>query len=218
MIHGNDERHYREELFLFENWCEENFLVLNIAKTKEMTFDFRTNKGQANPIMLKGEDIQSFKYLGTIIDNELSWKDQCQSLYAKAQQRMYFLRKLNSFHVDRTILMLFYKSVIESVMLFSCAVWYGGCRQDNLKKLQRISNHASKMTDEVTDLKQECVCTILKQVSQILENVNHPLHQCYTLMRSGKRYRSMKARPHDSLTPLSRFPFVNTMNNSSQFE
>ena len=159
--------------------------------------------------MLKGEDIQSvksFKYLGTIIDNELSWKDQCQSLYAKAQQRMYFLRKLNSFHVDRTILMLFYKSVIESVMLFSCAVWYGGCRQDNLKKLQRISNHASKMTGEVTDLKQECVCTILKQVSQILENVNHPLHQCYTLMRSGKRYRSMKARTSrflNSFVPLS---------------
>ena len=132
-------------------------------------------------MMLKGEDIQNvknYKYLGTIIDNELSWKDQCQSLYAKAQQRMYFLRKTNSFHVDRTILRLFYKSVIESVMLFSCVIWYGGCRREDLKKLQRIANHASKMTGEVTDLTHECVNTILKQVSKILENGNHSLHPC----------------------------------------
>ena len=54
---------------MFENWCEENFLVLNTAKTKEMIFDFRLNKDQAYPIMLKGEDIQNvknYKYLGAI--------------------------------------------------------------------------------------------------------------------------------------------------------
>ena len=119
---------------------------------------------------------------------------------------MYFLRKMNSFHVDRTILRLFYKSVIESVMLFSCVIWYGGCRQEDLKKLQRIANHASKMTGEVTDLTHECVNTILKQVSQILENGNHPLHPCYTLMRSGRRYRSMRARTSrflNSFVPFS---------------
>ena len=80
---------------------------------------------------------------------------------------MYFLRKINSFHVDRTILKLFYKSVIESVMLFSCVVWYGGCRQEDLKKLQRIANNAGKMTGEVTDMTNECANAILNQVSQI---------------------------------------------------
>ena len=107
---------------------------------------------------------------------------------------MYFLRKMNSFNVDRIILRLFYKSVIESVLLFSCVVWYGGCRQEDLKKLQRIANYAGKMTGEVTNLKHECANAILKQVSHILQNGNHPLHRCYTLMLSGKRYRSMRAR------------------------
>ena len=73
--------------------------------------------------------------------------------------------------------------------------------------MQRIANHASKMTaGEVTDLTHECVNTILKQVSQILGNGNHPLHPCYILMRSGRRYRSMRARTSrflNSFVPLS---------------
>ena len=111
-----------------------------------------------------------------------------------------------SFKVDRTILRLFYKSVIESVMLFSCVVWYGGCRKEDFKKLQKIANCAGKMTGEVTNLTHECNNMILKHVTQILENPEHPLHQCYTLMRSGKRYRSLKARTSrflNSFVPLS---------------
>ena len=91
-------------------------------------------------------------------------------------------------------------------MLFSCVVWYGGCRKEDFKKLQKIANGAGKMTGEVTNLTHECNNMILKHVTQILENPEHPLHQCYTLMRSGKRYRSMKARTSrflNSFVPLS---------------
>ena len=115
---SQDEVNYRSEVNSFEEWSKMNSLQLNTNKTKEMVFDFRTSKrSELRHIQIKEENIEiveSYKYLGTVIDNKLSWADQCKTIYSKSQQRMYFLRKLKSFHVDRTILNLFYKSVIES--------------------------------------------------------------------------------------------------------
>ena len=85
-----------------------------------MVFDFKTSKrSELIPIKIKDENIETvetYKYLGTVIDNKFSWADQCTTVLSKSQQRMYFLRKIKSFRVDNTILRLFYKSVIESVI------------------------------------------------------------------------------------------------------
>ena len=195
---------------MFEKWCDENFLELNTSKTKEMITDFRSVKqNPLLPMTMRGETIEfvaSFKYLGTIIDNKLSWIDHCQNVYAKAQQRLYFLRKMYSFHVDRTILLLFYKSVIESVILSSCIVWFGACRKEDAEKLKRIPRHAKKMINEESNLNKTCASMILKQAENIIENANHPLHSCYTVMRSGKRFRSVGFRTNrfgNSFIPLS---------------
>lgn len=40
LICRNEESRYREEVNLFESWCRDNNLVLNVDKTKEMIVDF----------------------------------------------------------------------------------------------------------------------------------------------------------------------------------
>ena len=170
----------------FEAWCKQNFLELNISKTKEIIFDFRTSKPtEVMPIQIKEENIEiveTYRYLGTVIDNKLSWADQCKTVVSKSQQRMYFLRKLRSFHVDRTILRLFYKSVIESVLLFSCVVWYGGCRKKDFSKLQGITKQAGKVTGEVQNLRESCESKIIQGVKHIMQNEDHPLFSYYVVI------------------------------------
>ena len=79
--------------------------MLNTSKTKEMVFDFRTSKRDPMvPVQLKHEcigEVKTFKYLGTVIDNELVLDEQCKTILIKAHQRMYFLRKMSQFHVYR---------------------------------------------------------------------------------------------------------------------
>ena len=94
-----------------------SFLELNIAKTKELVF----GKGKAGntpmPIYIdnQGVDIvSSFKYLGTLIDTNLIFCDHIDYIYKKAQQRLYLLRKLQSFDVSQHILELVYRGLIES--------------------------------------------------------------------------------------------------------
>ena len=119
---------------------------------------------------------------------------------------MYFLRKIKSFHVDNTILRLLYKSVIESVVLFSCVVWYGGCRKKYFSKLRRTSKQVGKIMGETQNLKDACESKIALVVKQIMQNENHPLFPYYVFMRSGKRLRSMKCRTQrflNSFVPFS---------------
>ena len=43
-ISQENETGYREEIDKSVNWCKENFLVLNLQKTKEIVFDFRKTR------------------------------------------------------------------------------------------------------------------------------------------------------------------------------
>ena len=118
----------------------------------------------------------------------------------------YFLRKLRSFHVDRTIMQLFYRSVVESVILCNCLIWFGSCRQRDFKPLVRIVKQAGKITGEFRNLENVCLEKILQKANEVVANESHVLHKYYEYMRSGKRLRAIKCRTEryrKSFVPLS---------------
>ena len=43
LIMNDDDSHYRQEVDRFVDWCEKNYLVMNVGKTKEMIIEFRRN-------------------------------------------------------------------------------------------------------------------------------------------------------------------------------
>ena len=128
LIRSNDETVYRNQVKELESWCAGNSLQLNVSKTTEIIIDFRTlKKSNIEPLLIDGmavEQVESFKFLGTHISNSLNWSVHINSNIKKAQQRMYFLRRLKSFHVDIRILTNFYKCVIESILTYSIIIWY----------------------------------------------------------------------------------------------
>ena len=51
-------------------------LHLNVSKTKEMCIDFRRNRTVISPIVINGEPVEqvdSFKYIGVMLDEKLSF-------------------------------------------------------------------------------------------------------------------------------------------------
>ena len=57
----------------FVTWCEDNFLLLNVSKTKELIIDFRRKIDvPLAPIKIKGdvEIVDLYKYLGVTVDNK----------------------------------------------------------------------------------------------------------------------------------------------------
>jgi len=88
------------------------------------------------------ELVQSYKYLGTFLDNKLTFKKNTDSIYKKSQQRLFCLRKLSKFQVDSTLMTLFYRSFIESTITFSFVCWFQslrviGCPQETLMDIYK---------------------------------------------------------------------------------
>ena len=146
--------------------------------------------------MIKSEEVEQvdfFKYLGTVLDKNLKFTDHVDYVYKKANQRMYLLRKLKSFNVDSYILDLVYKSLVQSVLTFNIVTWYGNLGVREKKKLNRIVNLASK----IIGIQQQPLSHIYhdfvsRKVKKIVSDESHPLHNSFELMRSGRRFREPK--------------------------
>ena len=97
-----------------------------------------------------------YKFLGTIISNDLAWENSTDAVVKKAQQRLFFLRQLKKFGLRRQILVQFYRSAIESILTFSIFVWFGGISQRQRGRLDRVVKTASKIVgSELTSLKTD---------------------------------------------------------------
>ncbi|KAK7929457.1 hypothetical protein WMY93_005852 [Mugilogobius chulae] len=108
LITNNDEANYRREVQHLESWCHNNNLVLNTKKTKEIVVDFRRRGHTDHQPLFIGKDVvervQSFKFLGVTVTEDLSWGDHISKAVGKAQQRLYYLRKLKSAHISRPLM------------------------------------------------------------------------------------------------------------------
>ena len=52
LISKNDETEYRKSIQFVTEWCDSNYLELNVSKTKEMIFDFRKKSKLKSPILI----------------------------------------------------------------------------------------------------------------------------------------------------------------------
>ena len=120
LLQGSESDH-GNALTDFISWCDDNFLDLNVSKTKELIIDFRRNRNTAKECIIHKESVEivtSYKYLGTIFDDHLKFDVNTEAIVKRGQQRIHLLRKLNSFSVSPVILCRFYQSFIESPELF----------------------------------------------------------------------------------------------------
>ncbi|XP_069037957.1 mucin-5AC-like [Lepisosteus oculatus] len=81
------EEEYRGLVSSFVEWCGENHLQLNVAKTKELVIDFRRKRVQPTPVYIHGRGMEiedSYKYLGVHIDDRLEWSKNTEAIYKKA--------------------------------------------------------------------------------------------------------------------------------------
>ena len=194
LISDNDEQYYRSQVKRIVEWCETNDLRLNVSKTKEMIVDFRQKSPPMAPLTINDTDVEqvkSFRFLGSVINNTLTWDNQCRTLLGKARQRMFFLRKLKSFRVKKRILISFYRSIVESVLTSSITVWFDRATVLDLYKLQSVVRHAERLIDtRLPTLNELYLHRMSVKTSKIMKEEFHPSFNYFEFLPSNRRLRA----------------------------
>jgi hypothetical protein len=193
------ESNYLNVVKYFTDWCSDNCLTLNVKKTKEMIFDFRRKQGEHVNIVINNEQVEkvdSYKYLGTIIDSKLDFTENTLRICNKANKRLFFLRKLKEFHVDPTIIRMFYESVIRSVVNFCLVCWFGNLSGVNKILLTRIDKAACKIIGdkEYCCLEDIYRSNVTKTADKIKSQDGNFLKENFIYLRSGIRLCSVNSR------------------------
>eukprot|EP00061_Rhincodon_typus_P005374 g24806.t1 len=69
-------------------------------KTKELVIDDRKQGGGHAPVCINGAEVGMVMFLGVMIANNLSWSTHVDTTLEKAQQLLYFVRRLRNFSVS----------------------------------------------------------------------------------------------------------------------
>ncbi len=183
LFQDSDESAYRQEVKELEVWCSLNNPELNTLKTVEIIMN--------STVMT----VESFRFLGTTISQDLKWDIHIDSIVKKAQQRLHFLRQLRKFNLPQELLKQFYSAIIESVLCTSITVWFSSATKSDLRRLQRVVRTAERIIGTTLPTLQELYSSrVSKMAGKITLDPSHPAHSLFELLLSDRRYRALSTR------------------------
>ena len=81
--------------------------------------------------------VPSFKYLGILISDDLSWSKHIDRICAKARRLLGFFYRSFSSSIDSQTFLSFYKTQVLLVLEYGCAVWDPQLTK-NIEKLENV--------------------------------------------------------------------------------
>ncbi|KAF7686206.1 hypothetical protein HF521_015568, partial [Silurus meridionalis] len=125
-----------------------------------------------------------------------SWSCHINTLVKKAQQHLYHLRRLRDFKLTSQLLKTFYTCTIESVLTGSITSWFGNSTMQDRRAHQRVVRSAERtINTEFPNLQDIYSTQCITRARKIVKDLGHPNNGLFSLLRSGKRFRSLKANP-----------------------
>ncbi len=139
--------------------------------------------------------VESFRFLGNTISQDLKWDNHIESIVKKAQQRLFFLHQLRKFNLSQELLKQFYSAIIEYVLCTSITDWYNSTTKSDLRRLRRVVRTAERVIGTTLPSLQELYSSrVNKRACKITLDPSHPAHSLFELLPSGRRYRALSTR------------------------
>ncbi|KAK0152303.1 putative RNA-directed DNA polymerase from transposon X-element [Merluccius polli] len=180
-IRGGEEGEYRTLVDNFVEWSEQNHLRLNVNKTREMVIDFgRKKRMPSQPLRIRGEVVEDYKYLGVVIDNRLDWKSNTKAVYKKGMSRL-FPEEAEIFQRVQQ------DSVVASAIFFAAVCWGSSIRASDTNRLDKII----KKADSVLGLRLESFESVVERrtLKKLLSIIDHSLGSVFILVECNQSSR-----------------------------
>jgi len=156
------------------DWLTKNKLSLNISKTKHMLITNKHVSTESFVINVNRNRIErtvTYKYLGVIVDEKLTWKEHCKQLCSTISKYVGVMYKVKCYVNNQTLRML-YHSLINSRAQYGLIAW-GKAASCHLQPISAVLNRAMRClnTDKLSTNK---VTTIYKmqKIIQLKDTYN----------------------------------------------
>ncbi|KAI5620341.1 gastrula zinc finger protein XlCGF28.1-like [Silurus asotus] len=97
------------------------------------------------------------------------------SITKKAQQCLYFLRRLGKAHLPPPFLTMYYRVTIESILSSCITAWFGNCTVSDHKTLQRVMRTAEIIGVSLPSITDIYTTRCIRKANSIVDDPTHPL-------------------------------------------
>lgn len=134
----------QEDINKIHEWLINNRLTLNADKTKYLLIKNHKNRIDDFKLNINHNDlerVETFKYLGVMIRDNLKWNTHVDIMCGRVQGLIGAFKRLgNKLHTSTKIAL--YHSMINSLLTYLLPVWGTSLNEVNLNKLQVVQNKA----------------------------------------------------------------------------
>uniref|UniRef100_A0A1B6GBB2 Reverse transcriptase domain-containing protein n=1 Tax=Cuerna arida TaxID=1464854 RepID=A0A1B6GBB2_9HEMI len=123
-----------------EQYCSNNDLVFNTAKTKYITMGKKKDQLSELPNLTKVEEV---KHLGMTIDNRLSWNDHVDQLCARLSSAIFALKRIKLISTTAATKTA-YHAIFETHLRYGIILW-GSSSAQNLQRVLVLQKHAVRI-------------------------------------------------------------------------
>ena len=167
-------------------WLVNSKLLLNVSKSKLMIIGNPRKLKQFATVQLIANDsplerVQTFKYLGVVIDDNLSWKSHMEKLQGKVLQRLGILRRIKHL-LPRHARTIFVNTMITSIMEYGSLVWGDKDNKVLMDNIQVLHNKAAKLVLGRPMLSSSS--DALKTLSWLTLRQRRRIHRCIYVYKS----------------------------------
>lgn len=196
-------------------WSDGVGLPINTSKCAVLNFVTK-HSITLQPVCVDGErhlpTLSILKLLGVTISNDLRWTSHVNDVISKVSRRLFVLHFMKRSNAPPEVMLKVYNALLRPLMLYCYPVFCNAPRY-LLRKLEMLESRALKLCK--CDLKQASLLEMAEQMStkltsQIVQQTNHPLRQCF-VERAITRRNTCPLRPPFARTKRLKTSFIRFM-------
>ena len=132
------------------NWCNVNDMKVNVKKTLEMIVTFGRLQKCSIPLLNTPVDghiqrCSSYKILGVIFNENLTWDDHVDYILKKAAKRFYIIYALIRAGVSDADIVTIFCSLIRSILEYACQVWHPGLTKKQSNSIESVQKRLLRL-------------------------------------------------------------------------
>ena len=142
---GNPTQVLQEALDIELEGTLKDKMIINENKCHAFTINFSKNNTQPQNLRLNDkliESVDTIKFLGVYLTNDLKWSVNTANICKKVNQRLFLVRKLKQFGLQKGELITAWTSIVRPVTEYAVPLWHSGLTESDSNKIERLQKKA----------------------------------------------------------------------------